>query len=99
MLMPVAFSRLSGAGIGPPHRLKTASRSAQSTSGTELLPGSEAVSKKDEGSIFPPLVNRLRLPRHVVHQQILPERVRCSEVTLAAAHLSNFLNDLPHPVT
>lgn len=40
------------------------------------------------------LVNRLRLARHIVHQQILAERVGCSEVGFAPAHLSYFLDEL-----
>src|ERR1700737_3594212 len=44
------------------------------------------------------LVNRLRLARHVIHQQILAERVGSREVGLAAAHLSYFLNELHQSV-
>ena len=40
------------------------------------------------------LVDRLRLPRHVIHQQILPERVGRGEVGFAAAHLRDFLHEL-----
>jgi len=40
------------------------------------------------------LVNRLRLPRHVIHQQILPERVGRRKVGLATAHLGYLLDEL-----
>ena len=40
------------------------------------------------------LMHRPRLPVHVVHQQILPERVRCREVCLPPAHLGHLLHEL-----
>src|ERR1035438_500661 len=36
------------------------------------------------------LVNRLRFPRHVIHQQILPQCIWSREVGLASAHLGYF---------
>jgi hypothetical protein len=39
-------------------------------------------------------VNRFSLPRHVIHQQILPERVGGGEVGFAAAHFAHFLHEL-----
>src|SRR5450755_4425674 len=46
------------------------------------------------GLVAVALVDGLRLPRHVIHQQILAQRVRCGEVGLAAAHLGHFLDEL-----
>jgi hypothetical protein len=43
-------------------------------------------------------VNRLRLPRHVVHQQILAERVGRRKVGFAPAHLRHFLDELHQPI-
>src|SRR5450759_5208691 len=43
------------------------------------------------------LVNRLGLPRHVIHRQMLPERVWRREAGLAPAHLRHFLNKLHQP--
>ncbi len=40
------------------------------------------------------LVDRLGLPRHVIHQQVLPQRVGRGEVGFAAAHLGDFLDEL-----
>jgi len=39
-------------------------------------------------------MDSLRLPRHVIHQQVLPQRVRRREVGLSAAHLRDFLYEL-----
>jgi hypothetical protein len=44
------------------------------------------------------LVDRFRLPRHVIHQQILAQRIRRGEVSLPAAHLRDFLNELNQAV-
>jgi len=39
-------------------------------------------------------MNRLGFSRHVIHQQILAERVRRGEVGFAAAHFRYFLHEL-----
>src|SRR5580698_4332569 len=44
------------------------------------------------------LVNRLFLPRHVIHQQILAERVWSGEVGFASTHLRYFLDELDEAV-
>src|SRR5690348_14187694 len=44
------------------------------------------------------LMNRFGLPRHVVHQQVLPKRVGSREVSLAAAHLGYFLDELDEAI-
>ena len=43
-------------------------------------------------------MNGLRLARHVIHQQILAERVGSGEVGFAAAHLRNLLHELHQAV-
>ena len=47
-----------------------------------------------EPSLGPGLVDGPRLSRHIVHEEILAERVRCGEVGLAAAHLGDLLHEL-----
>ena len=44
------------------------------------------------------LMDGFRLPRHVIHQEILAERVWSSEIGFAAAHLSHFLDKLNQAV-
>src|SRR5437764_358246 len=42
-------------------------------------------------------VNGLHLPRHVIHQHVLTQPLRRSEVGFAAAHLRNLLHELHQP--
>src|SRR5438270_274104 len=44
------------------------------------------------------LVNRARLPVHVVHQQVLTERVRGREIGLPAADLRHLLDEVHQSV-
>jgi hypothetical protein len=44
--------------------------------------------------VFRASVDGSGLPRHVIHQQILSQRVWSGEVSLAAAHLCDFLHKL-----
>src|SRR5271155_1662325 len=88
--------------------MKTAIRFITSPNGTscsDFTPGRSRAAPEGVTSVIrmtrraaAKLMYCLRLPRHVIHQQILPERIRRCEVCLAPAHLRHFLDELHQPV-
>ena len=59
---------------------------------------SQRLWQRERGKSRDGLVNRLHLPRHVIHEQILPQVLRRSEVRFSLAHGRDFLDELDQAV-